>query len=190
MAPTLVAEAIPTRFSAGSGRSAMFRKVGRAVTTTSAVNESTRTASTVKTSPWATVTSRRASAKLIRRRVRVASPVGTPSMRHFPVSSVAEVRSAPPAWSLTMTPRRTPSVSSTTVPVRAPVVSAEAKPARARNRTTAREDVPQKMTIFLSEVDHNCVITPDQVSIDVSSVIVSMETIIFAIEASHFGYPG
>ena len=98
MAPTLAAEAIPTRFSAGSGRSAMYRKVRSAVTTTSAVNESTRTTSTVKTSPWATVSSRWALAKLISRKVRVAGPVGTRSMRHFPLSSVTEVNSAPPVW--------------------------------------------------------------------------------------------
>ena len=80
-APSLPAEATPTRFSAGLSISARLRNVRGAVITMSALTDTSMTALAVTVPEDGTVTTLRTSLKLITRKISSACPSATPSKR-------------------------------------------------------------------------------------------------------------
>ena len=84
MAPSLAADATPTRFSAGFSISARLRNVRGAVTTISALVATSMTALACTAAPDVTLTVRRTMLKLISRMVSSADPAGTLSNRYEP----------------------------------------------------------------------------------------------------------
>ena len=123
IAPSLPADAIPTRFSAGFSISARLRNVRGAVMTMSALTATTIRTLAVVVALDVTVTVRRPLLKLIRRNVSSAGPAGTFSNRYVPDMSVtvSGTAGAPATLTLTVTPGNTAPVSSSTVPEIVPV---------------------------------------------------------------------